>query len=196
MRGAAVVMPAAPPIFFGSACASCSDRCSPPHAAATEPGNLRPVSDPGRRRASSGDFSLALSVRFVRLGCLCADGIRRFRLRHCLSRAARADERRRLRRFEINWICGGHTRQRSAGIEDNALRPLPLGVNANDRRRRGSRLAGGQFGQARVCNEEQREQHTPDPKKITRHGHLHAPILSRIAATPSDYVVGVSKGCC
>ncbi len=64
-----------------------------------------------------------------------------------------------------------------AGVENNALRPFPIGMNADDYRRTKSGGCSRQLRKTRIRDKEQREQHSANIEQISRDGHwsLHRP---------------------
>lgn len=72
--------------------------------------------------------------------------------------------------------------RRKGGIENNALRPFPIGVNADDGRIGVRSLNDRQSGQACVQKEHQSEQYSADIKEISRQGHT----LLRRGAAPAS----------
>src|SRR5436305_10421492 len=64
-----------------------------------------------------------------------------------------------------------------ASVVNNALRPFPIGVNADDVGNRTSAVLNRQFRKIGIRNKQQREQHSANIVKISREGHwsLHLP---------------------
>lgn len=109
-----------------------------------------------------------------------SDRVRRKQLRHCVPRCGRrvGDQCRRSDAGLARdlWRNG----QRGARIKNDALRPFPIGVNADDGRDVLRAFCDLRCRKIGAGNEQQRKQPCADKEKIPCQGHLGSFIPARI----------------
>ena len=147
-----------------------------------------------------------ITCRFTILRCRCcfssrlpgSDGCSRFASDGCIK--ANASRSRSFSRGVGNRRRTGDTvlhdrgrrgnDRRKGGIENDALRPFAIGMNADNGRIDVRSLADRQFGQACVQNEHQREQYSTDIKEISRQRHA---LYSSDSAPASTVELGYGR---